>query len=466
VCFETVAAVTELCPECGEPTVIATMPPSSELALRLAGIGGWLRMHWRPFITMTTLGALIATGIALRHLAPNRYRPPEKINPQAAATPVCDAPCWHGEACEMGRCVWAPPNDAGHLGERPSIAGPFPLPGDVVDVMPLDGERYAATHLLGVQLYGSRTGDPLALVSNAPQAQRMLRVGAALYVASPKRIYVLDAGTTKVLKTVEIGSSVDQMVLGASGQRVLASVPGARSVAVIATDYHAEISRFYFGDDPVGPVVLDDTGERALTTTGRVPLPGLKPPRSATSFGAMYAFDPSRLASEQDRVRTGMVGNPVDLLMAPDSRSSFVLLREESTLVPIERLASGAVRLLDRLDTCKQPEEIVLVRRGRRALVRCNLGRAIDVVDLESRARVRRIPLNARVSDLVVTPDGRQALFTLPRDGRGALGVLDLDNYHLELHPLGGEPHRVRLTPDGRQAVVISDRSKAAWVVR
>jgi hypothetical protein len=31
---------------------------------------------------------------------------------------------------------------------------------------------------------------------------------------------------------------------------------------------------------------------------------------------------------------------------------------------------------------------------------------------------------------------------------------------------LSAEPHRVRISPDGRMAVVVSDRAKLAWVVR
>ena len=69
-------------------------------------------------------------------------------------------------------------------------------------------------------------------------------------------------------------------------------MPSAHTVAVIATEYHAEIERIQFGDDTVGPLGIDDSGKRALTTTGTVPLPGL--PNAAG--GAAYAFDPGRLA--------------------------------------------------------------------------------------------------------------------------------------------------------------------------
>jgi DNA-binding beta-propeller fold protein YncE len=425
----------------------------------------WLGQHWRPLLTIGALTTVLTSGLALRYLAPNRYQPPQKMSPPAAA-PACDVTCWHGEACQIGRCVWQSPNDVGHIAELPTLAGPFELPRDVVDVLPLDGDRFAASHLLGVQINDARTGKVLSLVSDAPQAQRLFRVGEAVYATAPQHIFVIDPKTTRVLKSIRTGSKVSSIATGASGRRALASIPGQRAVAVLATDYHAEINRFYFGDDPVGPVALDDTGTRALTTNGRVPLPGLRAPKSATAYGALYAFDPARLASEQDRVRTAMIGNPVDLLMLPDGKRSLAVQREKDAIVPMERLDSGTVRRSEALATCDQPEQIELVRRQRRAVVRCNRGRAIDVFDLERNTRIRRVKLNARAADMAITPDGRQAILALPSRGKGAIGLLDLDSYELRLHDVGSEPHRVRLAPDGKSAVVISDRSKVAWVVR
>jgi hypothetical protein len=471
VCLEVVDADAGVCPECGEglgldPESIgpeSAAAPSS-VARSTAELGehpSWWRLHWRPAVTMGVIGSLLTAGIALRHLAPDRYMPPQKLN-AAPASAVCDAPCWHGEACQVGRCTWQPPNDVGHLPYTPMVAGPFALPEDVVDVLPLDAERFAASALRGVEIYGARTGEVLSLVSDAPQAQGLYRVGTTLYATAPQRIHVIDVESTRVLKTIEIGSPVHSLTVGEGGQRVLASVPGARAVVVIATDYHAEVNRFFFGDDAVGPVGIDDTGNRGITTTGRTPLPGLKGPQG----GALYAFDPSQLASKQDRVRTAMVGNPVQVVMAPDGESSFVVLREADRLVPLQHLPSGAVRRGEPITTCRQPEQMELIPRGRRALVRCNEGRALEVFDLSTRELLRHIPLHARASDMQVLADGSQAVIVLPYDRAGALALLDLDSYELTLTELSAEPHRVRTTPDGRSAVVISDRSKVAWVVR
>ncbi|MBW2524097.1 MAG: hypothetical protein JRI23_07975 [Deltaproteobacteria bacterium] len=474
ICLERIPAASPLCPECGEPPIpaprsmrppaVSASPGPRSMAPSIADDppdAGWLRLHWRPLVTMGVIGSLIATGIALRHLAPDRYRPPKHISPPPAAA-VCDNPCWHGEACQVGRCVWQPPNDVGHIHTEPVFSGPFSLPQDVVDVLPIDGERFAASSLKGVVIYSARTGEVISSVSDAPQAQRLVRVGSVFYATSPKRIYVIDADTTRVLKTIEVGSTVHDVAIGARGRQALVSVPSLRAVLVIATDYHAEVNRFYFGDDAVGPVSLDDGGKRALATTGRTPLPGLRGPQG----GALYAFDPSRLASAQDRVRAAMVGNPSDLVMIPDDQTSYVVLREENRIVPLRRLASGAVRRDEPLETCEQPEQIEIIRRGRRAIVRCNRGRTIEIFDLDQRKLIRHIPLNARAADMVVSPDQRQALIALPHDGAGALGLLDLRSYELTLNELGDEPHRVRMTESGKAAVVVSDRSKVAWVVR
>jgi len=476
ICLELIGADARTCPECGERTAPGSFAPASSrlpASSRPPSIpddppgAGWLRMHWRPMITMSAIFSLITAGIALRYLAPDRYQPPERMGPRApAAEPACDTPCWHGEGCQLGKCAWQQPNDVGHIEEKPTIAGPFDLPRGVVDALPLDADRFAASYLNGVQITSTRTGSTLSLVSDAPQAQQLHRVGDVVYATAPRRIYVIDVATTRVLKTIEIGLPVGDLAVGASGRRVLASIPGARAAAVIASEYHAEVSRFYFGDDKVLQVAVDDTGLRALATNGRVPLAGLPAPRSANDFGAMYAFDPTRLPSDQDRVRTGMPGNPVDVAMLPDSKSSWVVLREKDSVVQVERLDTGAVRQTGRLSTCRRPEQIELVRRGRRAIVRCNVDRAVEVFDLSRRELVRQIPLNARISDMAVAPDGRQAILLLVRDKAGAVGLLDLDSYDLQLHELGGEPHRLRLTPDGRTAVVISDRSKVAWVLR
>jgi hypothetical protein len=471
VCLERIAVGLASCPECGEATV--SMPPSGSMPSIPDDLPGQsaLAMHWRPIVTIGAIATLVCTGIALRHLAPGRFAPPVRAAssssaPSRAAPPVtaCSASCWNGEACQAGRCVWQPPNDVGHvvLEPQPTVSGPTQLPRDVSDAIPLDSERFAVALLTGIQIHNARTGNVLGLVTDAPQARRLYRVGPVIYATAPQRIFVIDAETTRIRKTIETGAPVGEVTVGASGRRALASLPGAHAIAVLATEYHAEIDRIQFGDDPVGPMGADDTGKRALTTTGQVPVPGFPQPQG----GAVYAFDPSRLASAQDRVRASMVGNPVSVLMTPDGETSYVVLRAEDALVPLTWLPSGAVRQEARIPTCHEPEQIELVRRGRLGVVRCNEGRAIEVFDLVKRELLRHVPFNARVADLAIAPDGRQAIVALPAEGTGFVGLVDLDTWDVKMLPLGAEPTRVRLSPDGAMALVLSDRSKVAWVIR
>jgi hypothetical protein len=142
------------------------------------------------------------------------------------------------------------------------------------------------------------------------------------------------------------------------------------------------------------------------------------------------------------------------------------VLRAEDALVPLEWQPSGAVRQETRIPTCREPEQIELVRRGRLGIVRCNEGRAIEVFDLAKRELVRHIPFNARVADLAVAPDGKQAIVALPADGSGFVGLVDLESWAVQVLPVTAEPTRVRLSPDGSMALLLSDRAKVAWVIR
>lgn len=472
ICLERIAPKLPTCPECGEPAVAS--PPSMRgppSIPDLAPNASWLASHWRPLVTLGVMTAIVCTGITLRHLAPGRFAAViPRAAGKAAAAPssptVCSAPCWNGETCHEGRCEWRPPNDVGHVATKaePTVGGPFALPKDVSDALPLDSERFAVSLLTGLQLHNARTGGVLGLVTDAPQARRLYRVGKVVYATAPQRIHVVDAATTRLLKTIEIGATVGEVTLGASGRRALVSLPSAHAVAVLATEYHAEIDRIQFGDDVVGPMGADDTGKRALTTTGQIPLAGLRDTVSAG--GAVYAFDPSRLASEQDRVRASVIGNPVSVLMTPDGETSYVVLRAEDALVPLAWQPSGAVRQEAPIPTCREPEQIELVRRGRLGVVRCNEGHAIEVFDLRKRELVRHVPFNARVADLAVSPDGKQAIVALPADGAGFVGIVDLETYAVKVLPLTAEPTRVRLSPDGTTALVLSDRAKVAWVIR
>lgn len=500
-CCELVANEAAICPECDEPLVAArSVPPAPPSGPSSSGPpsipddppdASWLRMHWRPLVTMGVVWGLIATGIALRTLAPDRFAPPKAASANANLQATCRNECWVGEACQLGVCTWQQPNDVTHVGGPAAsgrekrglvVRGPFALGRDVSDVLPLDAGRFAVAVLAGTEIRSTKTGELVSLVSDAPQSKKLFRVGEVVYIASPERIHVLDVATTKVLKSLEIGSSAGSLTVAASGRRALLSLPSAHAVAVFATEYHAEIDRIQFGDDTVGPLAADHTGHHALVTTGGVPAPGLRDPAG----GAIYAFDPSRLASQQDRVRSAMLGNPVSAVMGADDGTAYVLLRAENAIVPLTLLASGGVRQEARVSTCREPEQMELVRRGRRAVVRCNEGRALEVLDLgaekgpktdpppadratpKTPKLLKQLAFDSRLVDMALSPDARQTIVVSPApvgEEGGTVSVVDLDSFATKTFRLSQEPSRVRVSPDGSTAVVMSDRAKLAWVL-
>ncbi|MBK6515150.1 MAG: hypothetical protein IPM79_19710 [Polyangiaceae bacterium] len=466
VCREHIPESATICPECDEPVGVPSAAASSRSSVTDEVEGAsWLRMHWRPLLTFGAIMGLIMAGITLRFLAPGRFAPNARPAAMAEPTPpaqTCDADCWTGEACQLGECVWQKPNSVGHVEARPGVAGPFALPPDVADAILLDRDRFAIGLLSGTEVRSTRTGQSLGLVSEASQTRQLLRVEGAVYAIGPQHIAVLDESDLRLKKTIELGAIVSHVEVGANGRRALVSLPGAHAVAILSTELHVELDRIRFGDDAIGPLAVDDMGKRAMTTTGLVPVLGLPDKQG----GAVYAFDPNRLATEQDRVRAGMLGNPTSVLMVPNGKTAFVALRHVGKLRPVEWTNAGAIRLLDPIDTCDQPEELALLRSGRRGVIRCHRGRTIQVFDLETGATIRSIELNAPVSDMVVTPDGEQIVVALPSAQGGAVALIDATSFTVEMIPLTEPPTRVRLSPSGDAILALSDRSKVAWVIR
>ncbi|MFO0612767.1 MAG: hypothetical protein U0414_09280 [Polyangiaceae bacterium] len=476
-CLEIVSARTSspgrgsaVCPECDEPLDPASVGARSSSGVRSGSVpdepadASWLRLHWRPLLTVGGIMGLIMGGITLRYLAPGRLqsveRPAEKV--AAAPAPQCEDKCWPGEACQEGECVWQKPKQIGHVPAAPSVAGPFELPRDFSDGLIIDQDRFAIALLSGIELRSTKTGQHLELVSEALQTVRLARVGDSIYGVGPAHLSVLDAATMHVDKMIDMGAFVGDVTLAPGGHRAFISLPGAHAISIFSTEFNAEIDRIRFGDDNVGAVCVDDAGTHALASTGVLPLPGL----AETQGGAVYAFDPSRLGSAQDRIRASMLGNPVAVLSMPSGEKSFALLRARNAIAELEWLPSGAVRQSAKLDTCDQPEQIELARRSRTAVVRCNRGRSLEVFTLDKLRMIRQIPLSRPVTDMVLSPDGEQAIVTLSGETDGAIGLVDLKTYDAELIPVNAPLSRVRISPSGDAILVVSDRVKAAWVIR
>jgi hypothetical protein len=468
-CLEIIAvSKSGVCPECDEPLDATTSSVRSSSSGSIPDEppdASWLRLHWRPLLTVGAIMSLIMTGITLRYLAPGRFQGSERpagLSRSRSGFGACEDKCWTGEACQNAECVWQRPNGVAHVKAQPAVSGPFTLEKDVSDALLLDDDRFAVALLSGIELRSTKTGQALGLVSEALQTRKIYRVGDHVYGVGPSHVSVLDVEAMHVEKTIEMGTIIGDLTLGAGGRRALISLPGAHSIAIFSTEFNAEIDRIRFGDDVVGPVGADDTGQRALTTTGAQPVAGLPD----GSGGAVYAFDPSRLGTAQDRVRASMLGNPVSILMTPDGVSSWVVLRAKKSIVELEWQPSGAVRQKAHIETCDQPEQIELVRKNRTAVVRCNRGRALEIFGLDDGKLIRHIALPGNASDMVISPDGEQAVVTLPSDDDGSVALVDLATYAVELVPLALPPSRIRIEPKGENVLVLSDRAKVAWVLR
>ena len=466
VCRELVAETATVCPECDESLGPRSSPASRGSIPDDPEDASWLRMHWRPLVMFGSIASLLMTGIALRYMAPGRFSLADQqraapMGPPAAQQP-CEARCWNGESCQASVCVWQKPNDVGHVAARPGVAGPFSLPPDVSDVLIIDESRFATALLAGTEIRSNRTGQSLGLVTQAAHTQKLLRAESAIYAIGPQHVSVLDGQTLRHEKTLELGGIAGEVSVGANGRRVFVSLPGLHSVAIFSSELHVELERIRFGDDHVGRVAVDDSGKRALTATGAIPVPGQRD----AQLGAVYAFDPSRLATRQDRVRASIVGNPTSVLVTPDGSRGFAVLRKDNALVPMEMLASGAVRLGEAQTTCDQPEQIELIRKNRWAAVRCNRGRAVEIFSLDDATLIRRIPFGDPVQDVVVSPDGEQLVVAVAGSTDGAIGLVDLDGFSVEMIPVTEPPTRLDISPSGEAVIAMSDRSKVAWVFR
>lgn len=468
VCLELVSESLSICPECDEPLAPGSAPASSMPRGSIPDDpvdASWLRMHWRPLIMFGVIASVLFSGITLRYMAPGRFSGVDATKP-AFGAPVeqqpCEARCWNGESCQASSCVWQKPNDVGHVPSKPGLAGPFALPPDVADAILLDESRFAVALLAGTEIRSNRTGQSLGLVTQASHTQRLLRTPDAVYAVGPQHVAVLDGETLRHEKTLELGGITGEVSLGANGRRAFVSLPKMHTVAILSTELHVELERIRFAEDHVGRVATDDAGKRALVATGAIPVPGQKDGQG----GALFAFDPSKLATQQDRVRASIVGNPTSVLVTPNGERGFALLRRDSSLVPMEILASGAMRLSEPVSTCDQPEQIELVRKNRWAVVRCNGGRAIEIFSLDDAKLVRRIPFGDPVQDLAVSPDGEQVVVAVAGGMRGSIGFVDLANFSVELIPVTEPPSRIDISPNGDTVLAMSDRSKVAWVIR
>lgn len=162
------------------------------------------------------------------------------------------------------------------------------------------------------------------------------------------------------------------------------------------------------------------------------------------------------------RIRTAAGSKPTGVAVAPDGGEAYVTNYATSTISVID--LAGA-RLVAEIPVPRQPEEIAVDASGRYILVASDAGTA-SVVDVAGRRVLATIETGGNdPSGVAFSPDGRTGWvtnsFTNPASGEdGTLTMLDLSDPaspRVEAtiaEGIGPTPYDVRLSADGRRAVV------------
>ena len=161
-------------------------------------------------------------------------------------------------------------------------------------------------------------------------------------------------------------------------------------------------------------------------------------------------------------VRTGEASRPTGIAIAPDGSVAWVTNYATSTITVIDLAAGLAV---GEIPVPRQPEELAVDGDGRHLLVASDAGTA-SVVDARARRVIATFPTGGNdPSGVALSADGRTGWVTnsftdasLGEDG--TLSVVDLADPAAPVvvstiaDGIGPTPYDVRLSPDGRRAVV------------
>lgn len=406
--------------------------------------------------------AVIGFGITLRYLAPERFAagPTKDLRSLAA----CAVPCWPGESCVGGVCTHAASRETTNLrADQAKVRGPFSLPKDATAVMAIDDAQFGVGGLLGLEFRDIVTGDVTSTLTEALHTLDLFRVDRWIYAVAPSKIHVIDPARPAWLKAIELGGRAWNLQTSSVGNRVVASIPTAQSLSLISPELHTEIDRIHVADDRIGHVAIDDVGARAVIVTGRSPVQGMREP----SFdGALYAIEPNRYASEQDRIRASVPGNPVAVLLIPDGTKALVALRASGTIQALDATPSGSFRHAESVKTCREPDALELIRPLRKFAIRCADARSVEVMSIAPLALDRHLAFDERVTSMAVSPSGQQLALTLSGDGHGALALIDLTTGDMTQIRVSPEPTALTYSPSGRTLVLFAERTRQAWTVQ
>ncbi len=112
----------------------------------------------------------------------------------------------------------------------------------------------------------------------------------------------------------------------------------------------------------------------------------------------------------------------------------------------------------------KTPVNLALAPDGRRIYVACEHSDSLVVLDAQSGALVREIPVGRRPHDVAPSPDGTRLYVT--NRFSGSLSVIDAHTLEvLREVAVGDDPHGVLVAPDGRRVYVLDTGADAISVL-
>ncbi|NJD61297.1 MAG: hypothetical protein FIA93_01080 [Deltaproteobacteria bacterium] len=206
-------------------------------------------------------------------------------------------------------------------------------------------------------------------------------------------VAVIDASTTRVLRTLPIPPGPHGLVITPDGRKVYVSSAGASTVSVIDTSSDRVSTGIEVGKAPHGLSISND---------GSVVL--------AAVFGADSV---ALIDTGTDKVVGRIpVSQPHNSAISPDGRTAYVASQ----------------------------------RQGQTALVR---------LDLVKKSVTGSVPLDKTPRALGYRPDGKVLYFTVAGDD-AVLALEPSSNKVIARVPVGASPHHPLFTPDGRSGLVVS----------
>jgi YVTN family beta-propeller protein len=287
-------------------------------------------------------------------------------------------------------------------------------------------------------------------------------------------ISVINTATNTVVNTIALNkgpnfAGLSDLAAAPNGSRIYVAVgqaePFSGRLYAIDTATHAIVSTLVVPHNPAG-MAINPTGTRLYVTE---------------STGRSVAVVDTR---KNKVLATVLVGdNPGGVAVTPDGAHVYVANGEFDNPYPDPYPAPGTVSVIDTatntvtatLQTTPRATGVAISRDGTRAYVTsrnfypcCGTEGTVTVIDTATNDILATVVVANEASGVAVSPDGRRVYATITGppeyDGTlaGTLRVIDTATNTLDKSldtPVGNQPLRVALTPDGTRAYVTNFNS-------